>query len=54
MEKHLWQWTLPYPIRSPDGRIIALLPLQDRKATHLELRLYDTQTGKKTVYVLPK
>jgi Tol biopolymer transport system component len=54
MKRHNWQWVLPYPVRSPDGRTIALLPLQDKKATHLELRLYDAITGKRTVYVLPK
>jgi Tol biopolymer transport system component len=54
MERHGWQGMLPYPVLSPDGRTIALLPLQDRKVTHLELRLYDTTTGKRTVYAVPE
>jgi Tol biopolymer transport system component len=53
MERHNWQWVLPCPVLSPDGRTIALLPLQDRKAARLELRLYDAVSGKKGVYLLP-
>ena len=54
MERHDWQSLTPCPDRSPDGRMIALFPLQDPKSTRLELRLCNIATGGKADYVLPE
>lgn len=43
---------LRFPSISPDGKWL-VIPSSDPKGRHPELRLYELETGKKSIYPIP-
>ena len=41
---------VPWPLLSPDGRTVAIVPKRDGAARRPELWLFDVATGKKSIY----